>query len=77
MRARPHAPPLSSRQVEDLEDISALEQAVDSSYAVLVIVSAGYFQSKNCMRELMRCVVDSLEISPRHIRLKPHQCIQS
>ena len=30
--------------VEDLEDISALEEAIDSVQAVLVIVSAGYFQ---------------------------------
>ena len=41
---------------EDLEDISALEDAVGAAQAVLVIVSAGYFQSKNCMRELVHCV---------------------
>ena len=42
--------------VEDLTDISALEEAVDSSWTLLILVTAGYFQSKNCMRELVRCV---------------------
>ena len=32
--------------VEDLEDISALEEAVDAMQAILVIVSLGYFQSR-------------------------------
>ena len=38
--------------VEDLTDISALEEAVDASDTLLILVTAGYFQSKNCMREL-------------------------
>ena len=42
--------------VEDLTDISALEEAVDASWTLLILVTAGYFQSKNCMRELVRCV---------------------
>ena len=42
--------------VEDLTDISALEEAVDASETVLVLITAGYFQSRNCMRELTHCV---------------------
>ena len=42
--------------VEDLTDISALEEAVDASWTLLILVTAGYFQSRNCMRELVRCV---------------------
>ena len=42
--------------VEDLADISRLEEAVDESGAVLVLLTAGYFQSRNCMRELVHCV---------------------
>ena len=42
--------------VEDLTDISALEEAVDASWTLLILVTSGYFQSKNCMRELVRCV---------------------
>ena len=45
--------------VEDLTDISALEEAVDASDTLLVLVTAGYFQSRNCMRELVRCVAQS------------------
>ena len=40
--------------VDDLKDISELEHYVDSSKAVLVFCTKGYFRSKNCMRELRR-----------------------
>ena len=42
--------------VDDLEDISALEQYVDASLCIVIFVSDGYFTSKNCMRELAQCV---------------------
>ena len=43
--------------VDDLEDISDLEGYVEQSSAVLVFCSAGYFKSKNCMRELRSAVL--------------------
>ena len=42
--------------VDDLEDISDLEGYVSQSAAVLVFCSAGYFESRNCMRELRLAV---------------------
>jgi hypothetical protein len=42
--------------VDDLEDISDLEGYVDRSSVVLISCSPGYFESKNCMREI-RCAV--------------------
>ena len=38
--------------VDDLEDISDLEGYIDRTVTILVFCSKGYFQSKNCMREL-------------------------
>ena len=43
--------------MDDLDDISKLEAYVESSAAVLVLLSAGYLQSRNCLREL-RCAVE-------------------
>ena len=48
--------------VDDLEDISDLEGYVDRSSAVLVFCSKGYFQSRNCMRELLRATVTNKPI---------------
>ena len=42
--------------VEDLEDISDLEGYIERSQTVLVMCTKGYFQSKNCMRELRYAV---------------------
>lgn len=42
--------------VDDLNDISQLEAEIASSQAVLVFVSQGYFESVNCLRELMRAM---------------------
>ena len=42
--------------VDDLEDIGNLEGYIERSAAVLVFCSQGYFQSKNCMRELRSSV---------------------
>jgi len=38
--------------VDDLEDIGALEKYVDESMVVLVFLSRGYFCSRNCLREI-------------------------
>ena len=38
--------------VDNLEDISMLEQYIDETSCVLVFLSKGYFFSKNCLREL-------------------------
>ena len=42
--------------VDDLEDISDLEGYVDRSSTVLIFCTAGYADSRNCMRELRRAV---------------------
>ena len=42
--------------VEDLEDISKLEEYVEQSTTVLIFVSRGYFLSRNCMREVFAAV---------------------
>jgi len=42
--------------VDDLADISELEAYIDRSEKVLVFCSRGYFQSRNCMRELRAAV---------------------
>ena len=38
--------------VDDLEDIGALEAYVEGSQAILIFLSRGYLTSKNCLREL-------------------------
>ena len=42
--------------MEDLEDISKLEEYVEQSTTVLIFVSRGYFLSRNCMREVYAAV---------------------
>ena len=42
-------------QVDDLEDISDLEGYIERTETVLIFCSKGYFQSKNCMREIRSC----------------------
>ena len=38
--------------VDDLEDIGALERYIDETMVVLIFLSRGYFQSRNCLREV-------------------------
>ena len=42
--------------VDDLEDTGALEEEIAATQTVLIILSTGYFSSRNCLRELMACV---------------------
>ena len=42
--------------VDDLEDIGALEEYVEATAVVMIFVSKGYFKSGNCLREA-RCTV--------------------
>jgi len=42
--------------VDDLQDTSELEEMIGKSDKVLVFCSRGYFQSKNCLRELRAAV---------------------
>ena len=42
--------------VDDLHDISRLEEYIEASQTVIVFVSRGYFQSRNCMKELVASV---------------------
>jgi len=42
-----------TRQVDDLEEIGNLEGYIDRSSTILINISKGYCQSKNCMRELV------------------------
>eukprot|EP00316_Scyphosphaera_apsteinii_P000325 CAMPEP_0119344642 /NCGR_PEP_ID=MMETSP1333-20130426/107073_1 /TAXON_ID=418940 /ORGANISM="Scyphosphaera apsteinii, Strain RCC1455" /LENGTH=1032 /DNA_ID=CAMNT_0007357083 /DNA_START=75 /DNA_END=3173 /DNA_ORIENTATION=+ len=44
--------PLIFLDVDDLDDISRLEEYVNSASVILVLLSRGYFISKNAMREL-------------------------
>jgi len=38
--------------VDDLEDIGALERYIDETMVMLIFLSRGYFQSRNCLREV-------------------------
>ena len=38
--------------MDDLESIDALEEYVDGSQVIMIFVSAGYFKSANCLREV-------------------------
>ena len=38
--------------VDDLEDIGALESYINRSQVILFFLSRGYFRSKNCLREV-------------------------
>ena len=42
--------------VEDLEDIGALEEYIADSTVILIFLSKGYFFSRNCMREVRAAV---------------------
>ena len=42
--------------VDDLKDIGALEEYIESSALIMVFVSKGYFKSHNCLREVRRAV---------------------
>ena len=42
--------------VDDLEDIGALEEYVDATAVIMIFVSKGYFKSGNCLREA-RCTL--------------------
>jgi len=42
--------------VDDLQEIGDLEGYIDRSHHVLVFATSGYFQSRNCLRELLRSV---------------------
>ena len=50
-----HPPRLRTllRSVDDLEDIGNLETYVDQSQCMLIMLTRGYFTSKNCLREIM------------------------
>ena len=42
--------------VDDLEDINSLERYIDETAVVLMFLSKGYFQSRNCLREVVATV---------------------
>ena len=50
--------------VDDLTDISLLEQEISASAKVLVFISQGYFESKNCLRELVHAIELEDEAEP-------------
>ena len=41
------------RDVDDLKDVSKLEEYIEHSSVVLIFLSQGYFTSRNCLREVM------------------------
>jgi hypothetical protein len=50
------------RDVDDLFDVADLEAHIDESATFLLIVSKGYFKSKNCMREVLHAVTNNRRI---------------
>lgn len=54
--------------VDDLTDINALEGVVQSTHVVMIFVSAGYFTSTNCLREL----ISALFLDERRVRIARH-----
>ena len=48
--------------VDDLEEIGDLERYIDDSAAILVFCSAGYCESRNCMRELCHAVAKGVPL---------------
>ena len=46
--------------VDDLEDIGALEEYIEQTSTIMIFVSKGYFKSKNCLREA-RCAVSKVK----------------
>ena len=52
--------------VDDLEDISALESSVANCLMVIIFYSEGYFESKNCRRELYAAVEQNKPILVLH-----------
>ena len=47
---------LAAADVDDLEEIGNLEGYIERTNTILVYCSRGYFNSKNCMRELVASV---------------------
>ena len=52
--------------VDDLEDIGALEEYVDASAVIMIFVSKGYFKSGNCLREARATVQKAKPITLVH-----------
>ena len=48
--------------VDDLEDIGELETCIRKSSAVAVFLSAGYLESRNCLRELRAAIEHKKQI---------------
>ena len=48
--------------VDNLEEIGDLERYIDDSAAILVFCSAGYCESRNCMRELCHAVAKGVPL---------------
>ena len=48
--------------VDDLEDVSKLEEEVEASAIIIVFLSASYFASRNCMRELSHAVLKRKQV---------------
>jgi len=49
--------------VDDLESIDALEEYIDGSQVIMIFVSAGYFKSANCLREVKAAVEKAKPLS--------------
>ena len=48
--------------VDDLVDISLLEEEIEASSIIVVFLSAAYFGSRNCMRELDHAVLSKKQL---------------
>ena len=62
--SREHPPALFELSVDDLKEIGALESYIDESQCVLVFLSRGYFESRNCQREVVATVEKSKPLVP-------------
>ena len=52
--------------VDDLEDIGALEEYIEKSAVIMIFISKGYFKSVNCLREVRCTVTKNKPISLMH-----------
>ena len=48
--------------IDDMKDVSNLENEIDVSLKVIVFISASYFCSRNCLRELQHAVLTKNDI---------------
>ena len=64
--------------VEDLTDIGALEHYIKQSAVILVLLSKGYFGSRNCLREARAAAASDKPLTLVHeadLRCEPQEAV--